>query len=116
MKVILWAVRIILSALFLLASLGKVTGNPAIFDMFQDWGYSDWFCTFIGFFELIGAILLLIPKTTYYASIGLIILMIGALITHLIHDPIGQIIRPLVFLVFLGIHLFLIMKMKNLNL
>lgn len=60
-----------------------------------------------------GAVLILIPKTSFYAAIGLIVIMIGALITHLMHDPIGQIIRPSVFMLLLGINLVLLRKGGN---
>ena len=98
----LWISKITLSILFLLASLGKLTQNGAVIDMFTSWGYFDGFYLIIGVLELSFAILLLIPKTSMYSAIALFVIMIGALITHLIHDPIDQIFRPLIFMALLS--------------
>ncbi len=103
---IVWPIRVLLAAGFLLAGISKVTGNPAIFEMFQSWGYSAWFCYLIGGMELLGALLLVIPKTTYYASVVLFLIMIGALITHVIHDPLAQVIRPGIFMLLLGANIY----------
>jgi len=104
---ILWTSKIILSILFLLASLGKLTQNQAVIEMFSDWGYFDGFYLIIGVLELSFAILLLIPKTSIFATIALFVIMVGALITHLIHDPLGQIFRPLIFMALLSVVMFL---------
>lgn len=99
----LWFFKVILSILFLLASLGKLTNNEAVIEMFSNWGFFNSFYLIIGVLELSLAILLLIPKTSLYSAISLFVIMIGALITHIIHDPISQIIRPLIFMALLSI-------------
>ena len=91
----------------MLASSGKLARNESVIQMFHDWGYFDQFYLIIGILELLAAILLLIPKTSIYAAIFLIILMSGALITHLIHDPLIEMIRPGIFMVFLGLIIYL---------
>ncbi len=103
MKLILsWVMRILVSMGFLLASLGKLSNNPEVILMFKNWGYPDGFHFITGVLELILAILLVIPKTLKIAIVGLGLIMIAALITHLLNDPILEIIRPLIFLAFLG--------------
>lgn len=102
-RYLLWFSKIILSILFLLASLGKLTQNESVVEMFSNWGYFDGFYLIIGALELILALLLLIPKTTLFAAISLFVIMIGALVTHIVHDPILQTIRPLIFMSFLAI-------------
>jgi len=103
MKLILsWVMRILVSMGFLLASLGKLSNNPEVILMFKNWGYPDGFHFITGVLELILAILLLIPKTLKIAIVGLGLIMIAALITHLLNDQILEIIRPLIFLAFLG--------------
>jgi len=72
--------------------------------MFSDWGYSSGFCLVIGILELIGAIGILFARTSIYASYGLFGLMIGAIITHAINDPFGQILRPFVFMLLLVVN------------
>lgn len=100
--VISWVFRILLSIGFLLASVGKLTSNVGVLEMFENWGYPDRFHLFIGVIELILAILILIPKTLKIAIIGITLILIGALFTHLINDPISEIIRPIIFFIFLS--------------
>ena len=100
-KTLSWIVRILISIAFLLASTGKLTSNEAVIEMFNNWEFPNGFYMVIGVLELLLAILLLIPKTMKVALFGLAILMIGATITHLLKDPIVQMIRPLLFLALL---------------
>ncbi|MEZ5040657.1 MAG: DoxX family protein [Saprospiraceae bacterium] len=106
-NILLWVSRIIMGVGFLLASVGKLLHAPSIIKMFNEWGFPDQFYFLIGIIEIIGAILLLIPKTSKYAALGLIGLMIGASITHMLNDPIVELIRPLIFLMFLGMIVYL---------
>jgi len=96
-----WSLRILVSVGFLFASLGKLLGKETVILMFQKWGYFDGFYFIVGISELVLAILILIPKTAFYSAIGLFIIMIGAFFTHLIHDPILQLLRPSLFMLFL---------------
>ena len=99
----LWSCKVILSVLFLLASSSKLTNHEAVIEMFSNWGFFQGFHWIIGLLELCLAILLLVPKTSLYSAISLFVIMIGALTTHIIHDPIGQIVRPIVFMILLSI-------------
>ncbi len=99
--VLFWKIKILLAAGFTMASLGKLTKNENVINMFQDWGFFDGFYFIIGILELVGAILLLIPKTSLYAAIALFIIMIGAAVTHLVHDPIMNLLRPGIFMLLL---------------
>ncbi|GAB5401150.1 MAG: hypothetical protein Aureis2KO_27350 [Aureisphaera sp.] len=100
-KILSWGLRILLSLAFLLASSGKLTANEGVVQMFTNWGFPDGLHFVIGGLELVLAILILIPKTLKIALFGLAIIMVGAMLTHVLMDPIGQVIRPLVFLVLL---------------
>jgi uncharacterized membrane protein YphA (DoxX/SURF4 family) len=101
--IISWALRVLVALGFFMASLGKLTHNANVIDMFQNWGFPNMFYFGIGLLELVLAILLLIPRTLKIAIIGIAIILTGALMTHLINDPIAQTIRPLLFFVLLGI-------------
>jgi len=50
---------------------------------FQKIGVGQWFRYLTGFLEVVGAIGLLIPRFTFYAAALLVMVMIGAVITHL---------------------------------
>lgn len=97
-----WILRILIFLGFLLASAGKLTNNPQVIEMFENWGYPNGFYFFIGILELLLAVLLLIPKTLKIAIFGILIILIGAMATHILNDPLLEVIRPTVFLVLLG--------------
>ncbi len=94
--IISWVLQILLALFYVIASLGKVTGNPAIIQMFRDWGFPDGFHLVIGVLEILGAIGLLVPRTAPYAALGLVGLMVGAGGTHLVHGEGLQVLRPLI--------------------
>lgn len=100
---LLWFIKIVISILFLLASIGKLTSNESVIDMFREWGYFDGFHIAIGMLELILALLILIPRTSLYAAISLFIIMIGAFFTHLLNDSLIELSRPIVFMLLLSI-------------
>ncbi len=62
--------------------------------MFVSWGYASWFSTVIGALELIGALALLVPKLTAYASVMLIVIMTGALSTVITNDSNLGVLAP----------------------
>jgi uncharacterized membrane protein YphA (DoxX/SURF4 family) len=105
--VVLWGVQILFAALYLVAASGKLMSRPQVVGRFRNWGFPDKFYLIIGTLELLGAIGLLIPWTAGYAAAGLFILMIGAALTHLINGEGLQVLRPLIFMVFLGLIVYL---------
>ncbi|MEP5611454.1 MAG: DoxX family protein [Cyclobacteriaceae bacterium] len=52
---------------------------------FERWGYPTWFMIFIGVLETLGGIAILVPKVRHYGGITLAVVMLGALVTRLIH-------------------------------
>ena len=109
----LWFSKIIISLGFVLASLGKLTKSEAVIQMFQEWGFFGGFYLIIGVMELLLGVLILVPKATVNAASILFVIMIGAMITHLIHDPIANVLRPIIFMSFLGIVVYLQVGMKK---
>lgn len=109
-----WILRALVALGFLGASLGKLSNNPSVIEMFENWGFPSGFHFVIGIIELLLAILILIPKTLKIGLIGFIVILIGAMATHLINDPIGQLIRPVIFGVLIaGIHYLNFSKKKE---
>src|SRR5215472_16740750 len=66
-----WAVRGGFALLFLSAGAEKFGSGGGWVEMFQEIGFGDWFRYFTGVVEVLGAVLLLIPKT---ATAGLSLL------------------------------------------
>jgi putative oxidoreductase len=79
----LWVLQIAAAAMFLSAGAGKLTGEPAMVQSFEQIGLGQWFRFFTGGLEVLGAVLLLIPSL---AAVGASLLggvMVGAVLTHL---------------------------------
>ncbi len=94
-----WALSVLIAAMFLLSGIPKFF-DPGWISRFAKWGYSAEFLYLIAVLECLGAIGLLIPKLSFYAAIGLIIIMIGAMYTHLSHDE--SIVANLVYIALLA--------------
>lgn len=82
-KRILWGVRIFLALAFAAAGIAKLAGVPQMIQVFDAVGVGQWFRYLTGAIEVVGAVLLLIPVTGFYAGLLLTATMAGALVTHL---------------------------------
>lgn len=80
---ILWGVRIFLALAFAAAGIAKLAGVPQMVQVFEAVGAGQWFRYLTGAIEVVGAVLLLIPVTGFYAGLLLTATMAGALVTHL---------------------------------
>jgi uncharacterized membrane protein YphA (DoxX/SURF4 family) len=81
----LWILQVALMLMFLIAGGGKF-GQSAWPRMFARWGYPDHFYLVIGAIEVIAGLALLVPRTATPAALMLLVIMIGAGITHLTHN------------------------------
>ena len=99
----LWVLQILLAALFLLSALPKLTSNPGIVGRFRDWGYPDNFYLLVGGVELLGAVALLIPRIAAYGASALVLIMIGASLTHLLRAEYSRVIFTGALMVLLGL-------------
>lgn len=85
LNIIVWVLAGLTAALFLLSGIPKFIDQGWI-HRFASWGYAPWFLYLIALLETAGAIGLLIPRMAPYAAAGLIVIMFGAMYTHLTHD------------------------------
>jgi putative oxidoreductase len=83
LMIAVWVVSGLLTALFLFAGIPKLMGNQQAVEGFRGMGYPDAFRLFIGAAEVSGAIGLWIPRLAFWAAIGLAIIMVGAVYTHI---------------------------------
>ena len=96
LNVALWIVQALLALAFLGASSTKLMGRPDMVALFAAVGIGQWFRYVTGILELIGAVLILVPKTRSIAAGLLVAIMFGAIMTNLnLHTTI---IPPLVLL------------------
>ncbi|MFA5944332.1 MAG: DoxX family protein [Candidatus Thermoplasmatota archaeon] len=96
----LWSLSVLLALMFLLSGSGKLrnaeTAGGITFDeQFEEWGLPAWARFPVGLAEVAGAIGLLIPRARFYAATGLILVMGGAVLTHLRIAEYGIAIVPL---------------------
>jgi uncharacterized membrane protein YphA (DoxX/SURF4 family) len=82
-NILTWVLQIVAALAFLAAGGAKLAGAQAMVATFQKIGVGQWFRYLTGFLEVVGAIGLLIPRFTFYAAALLVMVMIGAVITHL---------------------------------
>lgn len=88
-----WALIILPVLVFFAGAYMKLTGSQIEVEGFQNFGYSLSFMYFIGACELLGALGLLLGQFVHaqlprLAALGLLIIMLGALYTHVTHPPV----------------------------
>jgi uncharacterized membrane protein YphA (DoxX/SURF4 family) len=96
--VLTWVFVIVLAAVMIPVGASKLTGKSATrwSERFLKWGYPAQTAIVVGVAELACGIGLLVPRTRMAAAIGVIVLMTGALGTHLLNGEVRRIIPPLV--------------------
>lgn len=91
-----WALRILVAGLFLLAATAKLAGQPMMVAEFGKIGLGQGFRVFTGLVEVLGALLVLWPRTTFWGALVLLAVCVGALIAQL--GPLhGDLVHVLVF-------------------
>jgi uncharacterized membrane protein YphA (DoxX/SURF4 family) len=98
------ALRVLLGLFLIVASaIPKLVGERYAMQIFDQIGAGDWFRYFIGLVELAGGIGLLVPRLVRAASVGLILLMVGAAYTQVfVLDQPVFVVTPLIIMVILG--------------
>lgn len=102
MNVGLWILQIAAAAMFLMAGFGKLSGDPQMVGMFDAIGIGQWFRYLTGSFEILGAILLLIPRLSGLGGLWLVGVMLGAVATHLFIIG-GSPLMAIILLIVVGI-------------
>lgn len=96
-----WIIQVLVAGLFLMMALPKLMSSADTVANFERWGLPGKTYLIIGAFEMLGAIGLLIPKTSAFAAVGLIMIMMGALYTHLTHGETLMAMMPLMVMMML---------------
>ena len=78
-----WILSVLLAALFLFTGAMKLGGTEQVASAFGKFGYPLWFSYIVGLGEVGGALTLLAPKVATYAAGVLILIMLGAIVSHL---------------------------------
>lgn len=79
-----WILQGLLAAAFLAAGTTKLASAQMQVALFEKIGLGQWFRYFAGGLEVIGAILVLVPRTAGFAATLLGMIMVGAVDIHLL--------------------------------
>lgn len=101
--IVAWTLQVLLAAFFLFVGGVKLGHSPAWIRLFRHWGYPDGFYMVIGVAEVGGAILLLIPRLLRYGAALLGVVLIGAMLTNLVHREPQVLVGLISFLILAGI-------------
>ena len=79
----LWILQIGAAGMFLMVGFFKLSGDPRMVGLFDAIGVGQWFRYVTGSLEVLGAVLLLIPRLSGLGALLLVGVMLGAVATHL---------------------------------
>src|SRR5258705_9876040 len=82
-NIVLWVLQIAAAGMFLMVGFLKLSGDAQLVGLFEAIGLGQWFRYLTGTLEVVGAILLLIPRTSGLGALLLAVVMVGAVVTHL---------------------------------
>lgn len=100
----LWSFKGLLAAVFLSAGGAKIYGVPMMIENFQQIGLGQWFRYLTGILEIVGAIMVLMPRVAAVGSVLLSCIMVGAIATHLLTG--GSAVPAIVLLILSAIVVF----------
>ena len=84
LTIILWVFQIGLALMFFMAGGNKLGGNPMMVGLFDAIGIGQWFRYLTGALEVLGGVLLLVPRAAGLGAALLVPVMVGAVLTHLV--------------------------------
>jgi uncharacterized membrane protein YphA (DoxX/SURF4 family) len=100
--IVVWALQVVVGLMFVLIGVMKFQ-DPTWARSFARWGYPDGFYIVVGVLEAVGGMALLVPRVTTYAAVLLMIVMAGAVATHLVHGELQRLPVPSVYLLMIAL-------------
>lgn len=101
-NVLAWILSILTGLNFLMSGYPKIMPNAGMIRRFENWGYNEGFAILIGILEVLGGLLMFVPRTAFYGAVVLSVVMLGAIGTHLL-TGIGSPGFAIISLVFTGV-------------
>jgi putative oxidoreductase len=101
-RIALWLCQAVLALMFLFTGGAKFT-SPMWPRMFARWGYPDHFYLVVGAIEVAAGLALLVPRFASLAALTLLVVMVGAGLTHLIHAEYQRLVEIVVISLLLGV-------------
>lgn len=82
----IWLLQILLAFILTTSGWERMFGRSEVWaGRFEGWGYPDGFSYVVGGFEVLFGLALLAPKVAGIGAAGLIVIMVGAVGTHVLH-------------------------------
>lgn len=79
---------------FLFSGGMKLIAHEMQVQNFENFGYPMWFMYLIGGLEVLAAVLIFLPPTRLWGALLIIVIMIGAIGTHLWHEEWVEVVYP----------------------
>lgn len=110
-KISYWVLAVLLASAFGFAGFLKVSTHPMEIEIFTRFGYPLWLMYVVGVAELAGAFGLIagrfintqLPRA---GAIGLLVVMVGAIGSHLMYDPLFMMLPAIVLSILLLVFLY----------
>lgn len=109
-KFIMWLFISMMALQFIAAGIGKFMG--AWTNMFIEWGYPISFMYLIGILEFAGVIGLFVSKFRKWAVLLLLVIMLGAMFTHLRNEEYSRLIHNFIIIGLLSALFYLDQRIK----
>lgn len=100
-KITLNIITILLMVAFIGAGFGKLMRTDMMVESFDRYDIPIGLMLLLGFLELSASLGLLIPKVRLFAATGLSIIMAGAIVVHVYHNEMDQLVGPVLLFVLL---------------
>lgn len=108
-------ITVLLSLAFLMTGIMKLTGAEMVKASFEGWGYPIFFMYIIGICEVAGAIGFWLRRFSYVAKVCIILLMAGAVLTHLVFDTFQEAMAPIILIILTAATLWLHRRERDTN-
>jgi uncharacterized membrane protein YphA (DoxX/SURF4 family) len=77
-----WVLQLLLGLAIAGGGVLKLSGDPAMVEMFDDIGAGQWLRLVIGLLEVAGGVGLIVPRVRALAAFCLLVLLLGATVTN----------------------------------
>ena len=91
-RVLVWVVGVTFGLMFALTGWEKFDADGSMATDFARWGYPAWLRLAVGVVEIVGGMMLIVPRLASYGALGLGVVMVGAWITRLGDGRIGDVV------------------------
>jgi len=101
-----WVFTFVVATVYFFTGMTKVVGAEYQVAMFAGWHLPVWFMYLVGIYETVLALLMMVKPVVFWATIGLAVEMLGAIVVHLVAGEASMIIFPGLMIALLGLIFF----------